>query len=89
MKKEILVFSLGGSLIVPDKVDYRYLEKFSKMIKSLTKKYKIIIVTGGGKTARNYINAIKKEKLGEINESLVGIMSTKLNARLVSGFYKI
>jgi len=89
MKKEILVFSLGGSLIVPDNVDYIYLKKFSKMIQKLSKKYKIIIVTGGGKTARNYITAIKKEKLGIKNESLVGIMSTKLNARLVAGFFKI
>ncbi|MBS3175047.1 UMP kinase [Candidatus Woesearchaeota archaeon] len=86
MKKEILVFSLGGSLIVPDKVDYKYLHKFKSFINKLRKFYDIIIVTGGGKTARNYIKAVKNEKLKPYYQSLVGIESTKLNARLVAGF---
>src|SRR3989344_2781855 len=89
MKKKIIVFSLGGSLIVPDKLDYKYLHKFKIFIRKLSKKYKIIIVTGGGKTARKYIEPLKKEKIGEYFYSLVGIMSTKLNARLVSGFFGI
>ena len=63
---ETIVISLGGSAIIPDKVDYKYLEEFKKVINKHKRKYKFIIVTGGGKTARTYIEAIQKEKLSEI-----------------------
>lgn len=89
MKNEAIVFSLGGSLIVPDKVDYKYLHKFELFVRKLAKNYRVVVVTGGGKTARKYIESLKKEKTGEYFYSLVGIMSTKLNARLVSGFFGI
>ena len=89
MKKEIIVFSLGGSLIVPDNVNYKYLDKFKLFINKLIKNYKIVVVTGGGKTARNYISALKKEHVDKDFYSLVGIMSTKLNARLVSGVFNL
>ena len=32
--KKVIVISLGGSLIVPKDVDYKFLEKFEKIIKS-------------------------------------------------------
>lgn len=85
---QTIVISLGGSAIIPDKVDYKFLEAFKKVILK-HKKYKFIIVTGGGKTARTYIEAVRKEKLSENIASIVGIASTKLNAKLVSGFFKI
>lgn len=86
---ETIIISLGGSAIIPDKVDYKYLEEFKKIINKHNKKYKFIIVTGGGKTARTYIEAIHKEKLSEKLASLLGISTTRLNARLVAGFFKI
>ena len=33
-----LVISVGGSLLVPDKIDVNYLRKFRDLILSLTKK---------------------------------------------------
>jgi len=57
-----IVISLGGSVIIPDKVDLDYLNKFKKTILKLKKKHKIIIVTGGGSIARTYIDALKKDK---------------------------
>ena len=89
MKKEVIVFSLGGSLIVPDKVDYNFLHKFKVFINRLKIKCNIVIVTGGGKTARNYIKAVRSENLKHYFESLVGIETTKLNARLVGGFLNL
>jgi len=83
------VFSLGGSLIVPNTVNYNYLHNFKLFIKSLIKNYKIVIVTGGGKTARDYISALKHETKDEMFYSLIGITATKLNAKLVSGFFNI
>ena len=82
------VISLGGSIIVPDKVNFVFLDKFVKLIKKFRKKYKFVVVTGGGGTARKYISSLKKEKLGEDVYSLIGIATTKLNARLVAEFFK-
>jgi len=81
-----IVISLGGSLINPGKVDYEFLKQFKKTISKLN--HKFIIVTGGGKIAREYINALRKEKLNEKVLSLIGIKTTKLNAMLVSNFLK-
>lgn len=82
-----IVISLGGSIIIPDDINYIYLKKFASLIKKIAKKNKIVIVTGGGYTARKYIDSLRKERLNEDIYSLIGIASTKLNARLVNGFF--
>jgi len=51
----VIVMSLGGSIIIPNNVDYKFLFNFEKFIKRLAQKEKIVIVTGGGNTARKYI----------------------------------
>lgn len=81
-----IIISLGGSLIIPKDVDYNYLKKFKKLIQKISKRNKIVIVTGGGTTARKYIAPLRKEGLSEERCSLIGIEATKLNAFLVSNF---
>ncbi len=81
MKK--VVISLGGSLINPGRIDRNFLKEFKNVIKKFPR-YKIVIVTGGGKIARDYIEALG-DKSGKIR-SLIGIKATKLNAMLVSNF---
>ena len=82
-----VVISLGGSVIVPDKVDYKYLEKFRKVILRFSRRNKVVIVTGGGKTARRYLKPLQKAGASTKVASLVGIASTRLNARLVEGVF--
>lgn len=46
--KKIVVISVGGSIIVPGEVDYDFLKKFKTTIRKLSRKYKVVICTGGG-----------------------------------------
>jgi len=87
MKKRVIVLSLGGSLIIPDDVDFGYLTKFKKTLLSLKKKYKFVVVCGGGSIARKYISALKKAGQGEYIQSLSGIGATRMNARFMSYFF--
>ncbi|MFH1607890.1 MAG: UMP kinase [archaeon] len=85
MKKMIIVLSLGGSLIIPNEVDVKYLSKFRDTIIRNTIKHKFIIVCGGGTTARKYIRGLKDKST--IIQSTVGIASTRLNAKFMSTFF--
>jgi uridylate kinase len=87
--KKIIVLSLGGSLIIPDNVDYSFLKKLKKIVLKNKKNYKFIIVCGGGSLARKYISALKKEKISEKLQSLSGIAATRTNARFMSYFFNL
>jgi len=84
MKKAVI--SLGGSLINPCRIDYDFIKKFKGLISSFKGKYKMVIVTGGGNTARIYINALKKENINEKLQCLIGIRVTRLNAWFMTNF---
>lgn len=83
---QTIVISLGGSIIVQEKINYKFLNEFKRIILK-HKEYKFIIVTGGGKTARTYIEAARKEKLSEEEISFLGILTTRLNANLIADIF--
>lgn len=87
--KKILVISLGGSLIVPEKINVRFLEEFKKVLLKKIKDYKFIVVCGGGKTARTYIEGLETQKISnkEYLQSLLGVSTTRLNARFMTYFF--
>src|SRR3989344_3317358 len=89
MEKKIII-SLGGSLIVPDDFDTKFLSEFKKLIESYLKKgFKFVIICGGGKTARKIQNAAKK--IAKVDSEVLdwlGIYATKLNAALVWTAFK-
>ena len=87
MKKKVIVLSLGGSLIIPDEVDVNFLKKFKRIIKKKTNRYKFIIVCGGGIIARKYIRGLRKEGISEHLQGLIGIASTRTNARFMNYFF--
>lgn len=78
-----IVISLGGSVIVPDKVDVKFLKDFKNLIEKYPKD-RFIIICGGGKLARNLQKSAKKVK-GVTNKDLdwVGIYATRINAQLL------
>lgn len=89
MKKRIVVLSLGGSQIIPDDVNYKYLSEFKKVLYKNKKNYKFIIVCGGGSIARKYIKALKLSGKNENFQSFAGISATRTNARFMSYFFGI
>ena len=85
MKKRIVILSLGGSLIIPDDVNVKFLKEFRKIILKNTKKYKFIIICGGGSIARKYISALQDKSYQ--TQSTAGIAATRTNAKCMSCFF--
>jgi|SRR3989344_2642821 len=81
--KEIVVLSLGGSLIVPEKIDSAWLDKFKILIIKLIKTYKFVIVCGGGFVAREYITILDNENKSKKQQSLAGMDVTRMNAKIM------
>jgi len=89
MKKEVIVLSLGGSLIIPNEVNVKFLKEFKKILIRNSRRYKFVVVCGGGSVARKYIGGLEKESLSKKNfhQGLLGIASTRLNARFMTYFF--
>ena len=54
-----------------------------------SKKYKFIVVCGGGKIARKYIYALRDSGINEELQSFAGISATRMNARFMNYFFNI
>jgi uridylate kinase len=84
-KREYVVVSVGGSLIVPDEIDTTFLTNFRELIlKETGNGLSFFIITGGGKLARRYQEAAQEVHGSLDREDLdwLGIHSTRLNAHL-------
>ncbi|MCK4521083.1 MAG: UMP kinase [Nanoarchaeota archaeon] len=85
-----IILSLGGSVIVPGDIDVKFLKRFRKIVLEFVKKgNRIVIITGGGKTARDYIASAEKiTKLNVEDLDWIGIHSTRLNAHLLRTIFR-
>ena len=83
--KKTYIISLGGSLIVPDEVDYKFIKKFRELIlKKVKAGNKFIIVCGGGRLNSKYNEAGKKiRKLSNDELDWIGIHATRYNAQFI------
>jgi uridylate kinase len=83
--KDITVISLGGSMIAPDLPDPVFVKKFTGLIKERVKKgRRFIIVTGGGRTCRNYQNALSEiRSISDDENDWMGIYITRINAEFM------
>ena len=80
---KIMVISLGGSLIVPEKVDFNFLKRFRSTLQEHYKNWKFVIVCGGGSIARKYISLLEHNKKPEKELSMAGIRITRMNALIL------
>jgi len=90
LKGKWLILSVGGSIVIPNKINKNFLKKFRDFILKWAKKgRRFIIFIGGGKTARYYQKEAKKIGiLNRANLDWIGIYATYLNASLILGLFK-
>ncbi|MBI2578919.1 MAG: UMP kinase [Candidatus Aenigmarchaeota archaeon] len=90
MDNNLIIVSVGGSLIVPDEIDTGFLKNFRSLILKQTRKgRRFAIMCGGGRTARKYQEA-SKSAVDTAKEDLdwLGIHSTRLNAHLLRTVFR-
>lgn len=81
-----LILSVGGSLLIPNGgPDTEYLRQLRQLVlDGVRAGRKIVIVTGGGKTARHYIDAASAvTEVADDDLDWLGIHATRLNGHLV------
>lgn len=87
--KKRIVVSVGGSLIVPDKIDTDFLTHFKALIiDKMQKGFAFTVIAGGGKTARTYQSAANiVTPLSRQDLDWIGIHATRLNAQLMRNIF--
>lgn len=80
---EKVVVSLGGSVLVPDEDDARYLSNLVALLRRVSSRVKLFAVTGGGRIARYYIETGRELGISERYLDELGIGITRMNARLL------
>jgi len=84
-----VVISLGGSIVAPGTINVSFLKEFRKLILKIVQKNKVIIICGGGKTARDYMSAARKVvKVTDDDLDWFGIHATRLNAHLLRTIFR-
>jgi uridylate kinase len=89
-RKDLVILSLGGSVIVPDDVDVAFLRRFRELIlRHVRKGRRFIIIAGGGKTCRRYQNAAREiTRLTREDLDWLGIHATRFNAHLLRTIFR-
>lgn len=75
----LIIISLGGSVLAQD-FSGTYIKNYADILSEISKKHKIIVVTGGGLYARKYIQLARNLGANESECDLFGIKITKVNA---------
>ena len=87
--KERVIVSVGGSLIVPDRIDTGFLTRFKALIlEKVQRGFTFTIIAGGGKTARHYQDVAQAvTPLSPQDLDWIGIHSTRLNGQLLRNIF--
>lgn len=88
--KSKFVVKVGGSLLFTEenKLDKEAIQKFCQIFKTTKNARVPIIVCGGGKIAREYINVIRSFNGNEAMCDLIGIDLSRINSKLLISYFK-
>jgi len=78
-----VAINTGGSIVAPDTIDTDFLGRLSGTLIHASEDRDLLVVVGGGRTARRYIDASRALGADEAYLDRVGIEATRLNARLL------
>ncbi len=84
-KQKEFVIAVGGSLICPEKINFKFLKSFSDFIKrEIQNKKKFVLVVGGGGVARKYQESASRfGNISDEDKDIIGIQATKVNAHFL------
>jgi len=82
MAEDVVVISLGGSLVNPGEPDVAFIRSFASLLKDLPYRYGVVV--GGGSYARVYANALRQLGGSEFEADYIGIEETWQNALLIA-----
>lgn len=81
-RKKRVVIKLSGSIFSQD-TDYAKIKKYAEMLSDISNRVQPIVIAGGGKVARHYINLARNLGSDEANLDIIGIDVSRLNAKLL------
>lgn len=90
-KREYIVVSVGGSLLVPDAIDTTFLTAFrSFVLEKIQTGSSFFIIAGGGMLARDYQQAARvvRGDLDREDIDWLGIHATRMNGHLLRALFK-
>jgi uridylate kinase len=79
-----VVVSVGGSVLLTGDDDAGYLDRLASLLRRLGREMPLVVTTGGGRTAREYIGLGRRLDLTEVELDELGIDVTRLHARLLA-----
>src|SRR5919201_3896594 len=81
-ERERIVIKLSGSIFSQDLHD-NPIRNYAEMLCSISKRVHPIVIAGGGKVARMYINIARSLGSDEATLDIIGIEVSRLNAKLL------
>ncbi|MBN2111419.1 MAG: UMP kinase [Methanosarcinaceae archaeon] len=78
----LVILSVGGSILAKDLKPESFLA-YADALREISKEHDVVVVTGGGVAARDYINVARSTGSNEVQCDYIGIDITRLNAKLL------
>ena len=78
----LVILSVGGSILAKELKPESFLA-YADALKEISKEHDVVVVTGGGVAARDYINVARSTGSNEVECDYIGIDITRLNAKLL------
>ncbi|MGI0129542.1 MAG: UMP kinase [Thermoplasmata archaeon] len=79
-----VVLSVGGSVLLTGDGDREYVHRLAELLREVGRSTPLVVTTGGGRTAREYIRLGRDLGLTEVELDELGIEVSRLHARLLA-----